>query len=222
MLSWNELDRRLLKWAYQMPYKNSLPVKILIFTGDAVFWLISLLFFALAAQFLDSEPLRELVIKLYIGSTIAVIIFFIFKDKVKRRRPYANEELQKDLNLKIESRDIWFAAKERESFPSGHVLWTSISIILICFQFGWLYVALLGWVIPAMIYLRPHLGVHYPTDVLASFGLAVVIVAVTMLISPSVMEFINSVKTYFFYPVIYWAFIIGYAIVGVKLWLKRI
>lgn len=217
-----EIDRQLLKWAYQRPYKNSLPVKALIFAGDAMFWMLVLFIAAVAGQILNSEPLRELVIKLVSGSMTGIIIFLLFKTGVKRRRPYANEQLQQDLNINIQNRDPGFASKELESFPSGHVLWTTVSVSLICFQFGWTCVLLIGWMIPAMIYLRPHLGVHYPSDAFASLLLGGIIVAVALMIAPVLVEYTNSLRTHPFYLYGYWAFIITFVLIGFKLWLKRI
>ncbi len=215
-------DRHLLKWAYQRPYKNSFPVKALIFMGDAVFWMLVLFIAAVAGQLLDSEPLNQLVIKLISGSMIGVVIFLIFKTGVKRRRPYANDQLQQDLNVKIQNRDPGYASKELESFPSGHVLWTTVSVSLICFQFGWMAVPLTGWMIPAMIYLRPHLGVHYPSDVFASLVLGGVIVALALFIAPALTAYANSLSHHPCYLYGYWAFIIAYIVIGVKLWLNRI
>jgi membrane-associated phospholipid phosphatase len=215
-------DRQLLKWAYQRPYKNSLFVKVLIFAGDAMFWMMVLFIAAVAGQLLDSEPLNQLVIKLISGSMIGVVIFLLFKTGVKRRRPYANEELQNDLNMEIENRDTGYASKELESFPSGHVLWTTVSVSLICFQFGWLSVLFIGWMIPAMIYLRPHLGVHYPSDVFAGLILGGIIVALTIFIAPGLTGYTNGLRNHPYYLYGYWAFITGYLIVGVNLWLKRI
>jgi membrane-associated phospholipid phosphatase len=222
MRSLNELDRQLLKWAYQRPYKNSLPVKALIFAGEGMTWMMVLFLAAVAGQLLHSKPLNELVIKLIMGSTMGIIVFLLCKVFVKRRRPYANEQLQRDLDMKIENRDPWYASKAQESFPSGHVLWTTMSICLICFQFGWIYVLGLGWMIPAMIYLRPHLGVHYPSDVITSLFTGSIIVAITLFIAPCVVEYLNSLRKYSLYTYGYWIFIIGYFGVAVKIWLKRI
>jgi membrane-associated phospholipid phosphatase len=222
MQSLNELDRQLLKWAYQRPYKNSLPVKMLIFTGDAMFWMTVLCLIATAGQLFDSEPLKQLGIQLMLASLIGVVIFLLGKIYVKRRRPYANEQLQHDLNIKIENRDAFYASKEMESFPSGHALWTTVSVSLICFQFGPLFVLLIGWMIPAMIYLRPHLGVHYPSDVIVSLFLGIIIVSLILFISPGIFEYTNSIKGTAAYTYGYWAALIFFMIIGIKIWLKRI
>ncbi|MFZ1036513.1 MAG: phosphatase PAP2 family protein [Smithella sp.] len=217
-----DIDRRLLKWAYLRPYKNSFSVKALIFAGEAMSWMMVLFIAAVAGQLLDSKPLNELVISIILGSTMGIIVFLLCKGYVKRRRPYANDDLQKDLNVKIQNRDPLYASKALESFPSGHVLWTTICVSLICFQFGFIYVLLIGWLIPAMIYLRPHLGVHYPSDVIASLFTGLIIAAITLFIAPAVVQYTNSLRKYPVYTYGYWVFIIGYLIIAVKIWLKRI
>ena len=93
-----DIDRQLLKWAYLRPYKNSFFVKALIFAGEAMTWMMVLFIAAVAGQLLDSKPLNELVISLILGSTMGIIVFLLCKGYVKRRRPYANDDLQKDLN----------------------------------------------------------------------------------------------------------------------------
>jgi membrane-associated phospholipid phosphatase len=222
MQTLKELDRQLLKWAYQRPYKKSFFGKALIFAGEAMTWMMVLFITAVTGYLLDSEPLNELVIKLILGSTMGIVVFLLCKVLVKRRRPYANDQLQQDLKITIQNRDTWYASKALESFPSGHVLWTTICISLICLQFGFMYVLLIGWMIPAMIYLRPHLGVHYPSDVMTSLVTGGMIVAVTLFISPHVVGYLNGLKKFPFYAYGYWIFIIGYLLAAFKLWLKRI
>ena len=222
MPSLKKIDRQLLKWAYQRPYENSLPIKALIFTGDAMFWMMFLFITLIAGQLLNSEPLKQLTIQLMLASLIGIIIFLFCKTYVKRRRPYANDQLQQDLNIKIENRDTCYASKQFESFPSGHVLWTTISVSLICFQFGYIYVLLLGWMIPAMIYLRPHLGVHYPSDVVVSLALGIIIVSLILFITPGIVEYTNSLRGNAVYTCGYWAFAICFMVIAVKIWLKRI
>lgn len=209
-------------WAYQRPFENSIFIKALIFMGDGPFWMVVLFFTALTGQLFNSESFRQLVILLMFGLMISNLIFVLCKTYVKRRRPYADLQLQQELNMEIENRDPGHGSKELESFPSGHVLWTTISVSLICFQFGLIPVLLFGWMIPAMVYLRLHLGVHYPSDVLASLVLGGINVALTVLIAPGLMEYTNGLRDHAGYLYGYWAFISGFIIVGFKSWLKRV
>ena len=217
-----KIDRQLLKWAYQRRFTNSFPIKALIFMGDGPFWMIILFIAALAGEWLNSDPFRQLVISLMFGFMISNIVFVLCKTGVRRRRPYANAELQQDLQIIIQNRDPGHGSKELESFPSGHVLWTTLCVSLICFKFGYIAVLLLGWMIPAMVYLRLHLGVHYPSDVLASLVLGGITVAAILLAAPHIMEFNSSLMGHAGYLYGYWAFISAFLIIGFKSWLKRV
>ena len=217
-----KIDRQLLKRAYQRPFKNSFPIKALIFMGDGPFWMIILFIVALAGEWLNSDSFRQLAVSLMFGLMTSNVAFVLCKTWVKRRRPYANPELQQDLQLVIQNRDPGHGSKELESFPSGHVLWTTLCVSLICFQFGYAAVFLLGWMIPAMVYLRLHLGVHYPSDVLASLVLGTITVAATLLAVPHIKEFNAGLRGHAGYLYGYWAFISAFLIIGFKSWLKRV
>lgn len=217
-----KVDAQLLKMAYARPYKNSFVIRALIFMGDGPFWLIVLLLSALAGQVLGSEPLRRLVILLMVGLMLGNLVFLLCKTRLKRRRPYADRELQQEMNITIVNRDPGHGAKELESFPSGHVLWTTISVSLICSLFGPVAALLLGWMIPAMMYLRLHLGVHYPSDALAGLVLGGAAVAITLWIVPGIWEYTGELRAHAGFPYGYWAFIGGYVVVGIQSWLKRV
>lgn len=217
-----KIDGHILKWAYQHPLENSLIIRTLIFMGDGPFWMIVLFTTALAGQLLNSEILRQLVILIMFGMIISNVAFVFCKTYVKRKRPYANMHTQEALGIQIQNRDPGHGSKELESFPSGHVLWTTINVSLFFFQLGYIPLLILGWMIPAMIYLRLHLGVHYPSDVLASLILGSVTVVITVSIAPDIIEFTNGLRDHPGFLYGYWAFISGYLIVGFKSWLKRV
>jgi hypothetical protein len=84
---------------------------------DGPFWMIVLFITALAGQLLNSESLRRLVILLMFGLMIGNVAFVFCKTYVKRKRPYADVQLQKVLNVKIQNRDPGHGSKELESFP---------------------------------------------------------------------------------------------------------
>lgn len=216
------IDKKLLKWAYQSRFKHIFPIKVLIFMGDGPFWMIVIFISALIGQLLDIESYTQLSVFLIFGFIISNLVFTPLKTYVKRRRPYANLELHKYLDVEIQNRDPGHASKELESFPSGHVLWTTLCVGLICFQYGYLAVLLFGWMIPTMIYLRPHLGVHYPSDVLAGMAIGSITVAIILLISPELINFIKNIKDHTGYVFGYWAFVSVFLIFGFKSWLKRV
>ncbi len=217
-----KLDKQLLSWAYQKDFKNTVFIKALIFIGDGPFWMIVLFFAALTGQLSNSESLTQLSIMIMFGLAISNLVFTPLKSHIKRIRPYADAVLQQDLQIKIKNRDPGHGSKELESFPSGHVLWTTLCVSLICFEYGLIAVLLLGWLIPAMMFLRPYLGVHYPSDVLAGLALGSINVIITLLISPDIFDFINSLKEFSGYIYGYWGFIIVFLLVGFKSWLKRV
>jgi len=77
-------------------------------------------------------------------------------------------------------------------------------------------VLLFGWM------LRPHLGVHYPSDVLAGIVIGSIIVGITLLISPILIKLINGIADHPGYLFGYWTFISLFLIIGFKSWLKRV
>ena len=205
-----------------MPFKQSIFIKALIFMGDGPFWMFLLFIAALTGQLINNESFYQLSILLMLGLMISNIVFVLCKTKVKRKRPYANFELQQHLQIEITNRDPGHGSKELESFPSGHVLWTTLCVSLIYSQFGYMSLILFGWMIPAMVYLRLYLGVHYPSDVLASLALGSVNVLITLLLAPSLMEYLNGFRNNTGFLVGYWVFIIVFLIIGFKSWLNRV
>ncbi len=216
------IDRQLLKWAYQKPFKQSIFIKALIFMGDGPFWMLVVFIAALTGQLIDIESFYQLSILLMFGLMISNIVFVFCKTRVKRKRPYANTELQQQLQIEIENRDPGHGSKELESFPSGHVLWTTLCVSLIYSQFGYMSLIMFGWMIPTMMFLRLYLGVHYPSDVLASLALGCVNVLITLLLTPGLMEYLNGLRNNTGFLLGYWAFIILFLTVGFKSWLKRV
>ncbi|MCP3926575.1 MAG: phosphatase PAP2 family protein [Desulfobacterales bacterium] len=217
-----KIDRQLLKWAYQKYFKDIFFIKALIFMGDGPFWMIVVFISALTGQLYNSVSFTQLSILLMFGLAISNLVFTPLKSHIKRIRPYANAELHRDLQIEITNRDPGHGSKELESFPSGHVLWTTLCVSIICFKFGFIAILIFGWLIPAMMFLRPYLGVHYPSDVLAGLILGSINTSITLVISHTLMDFINSLKEYNGYIYGYWFFISVFLFVGFKSWLKRV
>jgi undecaprenyl-diphosphatase len=217
-----KIDKFLLKWAYQKPFNYNLIIKSLIFIGDGPFWLIVLFIISLLGLFLKYENMYQLSIMLMIGLTISNVIFFLCKTKLKRKRPYANIELQKTINLSIDNRDPGHGSKELESFPSGHVLWTTVSVGIICFKLGFIYLLFIGWLIPIMIFLRVHLGVHYPSDVIAGLFIGIINSIISIIISTELIGLLTIYKhsSWFIYG--YSVFVLIFVFIGFKSWLKRV
>jgi undecaprenyl-diphosphatase len=190
--------------------------------GDGPFWLIVVFVSALIGQTINVESFFRLSILLMVGLAISNVAFGLCKTRIKRRRPYADLKLQQELGIEIKNRDPGHGSKEMESFPSGHVLWTTVCVCLICSEFGYAGVMLLGWMIPAMMFLRLYLGVHYPSDILAGLFLGGINVLITLIFAPTLLEILSGVRSTLGFLLGYWIFIFVFLIIGFKSWLKRV
>ena len=76
--------------------------------------------------------------------------------------------------------------------------------------------------VPAMIFLRPHLGVHYPSDALAGFLIGIMLAIITLLLLPLVLGYLEFLKAFSGYVYGYWIFVLTFLIVGIKSWRKRV
>lgn len=216
------IDRQILKWAYQKPFKHSTFLKVLIFMGDGPFWLTIVFIIALLGLFLRDESFYQLSILLMIGLIISNVTFVFFKTRVKRKRPYADIEMQRHIKTQIINRDPGHGSKELESFPSGHVLWTTVCVCILVYKLGMPALILFGWMVPVMVCLRLYLGVHYPSDVLAALAIGIIHVAVTLLVAPAIIDHLDGYREQLIFHLGYWAFIGVFIIVGLKSWLKRV
>lgn len=190
--------------------------------GDGPFWLIVMAVAAFIGQIFNVLSFEQVANLLIFGLTITNFVITPLKKKVKRKRPYADKQLRNELNLIISNRDLDHGSRELESFPSGHAVWTSLSVFIISFQFGYIGLLLFGWMIPAIMYLRPHLGVHYPSDVIAGFFIGGVNAMITIYFSPIILDLVTNLKVNNFYTYGYWAFILFFLFYGYKSWLKRV
>ena len=196
--------------------------KALIFIGDGPFWMIIMLVAALIGQAFNALSFEQAANLLIFGLTITNLVLVPLKKNVQRKRPYADSQMQKVLNLKIDNRDPGHGSKELESFPSGHAVWTSLSVCIISFHFGYIALLLFGWMIPAIMYLRPHLGVHYPSDVIAGFFIGLINALIIIYFSPTILDLVSNMKNNEFYIYGYWIFILFFLTFGFKSWLKRV
>lgn len=217
------LDNQLLKRIYQLPFKRTLFIRALIFAGDGPAWMLVVLTLAITAFLLNDLTLFLSANLLIVGLIIGNLVFVPFKKKVNRRRPYANPQLQQKLGIEIVNRDPDHGSKAFESFPSGHALWTTICVSLLCSQLGTPALIFLAWLIPAMMFLRPYLGVHYPSDALVGFLIGVGISWLVLTVHGQLMELSASILTGGMLHLLgYWVFLALFLFAGFKSWLKRV
>ena len=107
---------------------------------------------------------------------------FILKISIKRKRPY--DELE----------NVRMLGKHRDpSFPSNHTqnLMVFSMILLISYGFEFWIFGVIFFIMTFLVgYSRAHLGVHYPTDVIAGFFLGLYIGILLAILGP---------------PIVYWA-----------------
>ncbi len=217
-----QIDAQFLKKSYLSRFGEFLPLKLLIFMGDGPFWLLILGLSAILGIFAGQDAFLKLSMLILMGFSLAQLAFIPSKLFIKRRRPYANIQLQKNIGIVIENRDPGHGSKEMESFPSGHLYWTTMSVIFICYQFGFPGIIISGWMIPAMFYLRLYLGVHYPSDALAGLLMGSATALFAILILPAAFAVHESFKSFEQYPALYLVFILLFIISGYRSWLKRV
>ena len=162
------LDRRLLIRVYRTNAPPWLPVRALLVAGFIPFQTGLMIALFTAGELLGAPPLSAIGLGLFLTFLLSVVTFILPKEVAGRRRPYADPRVR-EACPDIVNRDPVYAARSRESFPSGHVFTTGMTLVVFLCALGPL--TLLGTIpfAAAMAYLRMQRGAHFPSDVLAGF-----------------------------------------------------
>lgn len=133
--------------------------------GDGVFW------YGLMATLVIIDGVDGLRASIHMAATgvVALTLYKVLKRWTRRPRPFAA-----DLRIRA-----WVAPLDEYSFPSGHTLHAvSFSIVALAY-YPWLAPLLVPFTVGVALS-RVILGLHYPSDVLAATGIALLLGGISL------------------------------------------
>ena len=133
--------------------------------GDGVFW------YVLMAALVVLDGFDGLRASVHMAATglAALLLYKVLKRWTRRPRPYAA-----DLRIRA-----WVAPLDEFSFPSGHTLHAVSFTIVALAYYPWLAPLLVPFTLGVALS-RVVLGLHYPSDVLAATGIAVLLASASL------------------------------------------
>ncbi|MCF3528233.1 phosphatase PAP2 family protein [Stenotrophomonas maltophilia] len=133
--------------------------------GDGVFW------YVLMAALVVLDGFDGLRASVHMAATglAALLLYKGLKRWTRRPRPYAA-----DLRIRA-----WVAPLDEFSFPSGHTLHAGSFTIVALAYYPWLAPLLVPFTLGVALS-RVVLGLHYPSDVLAATGIAVLLASASL------------------------------------------
>lgn len=137
--------------------------------GDGVFW------YLLMAALVLADGMDGLRASAHMAATgvVALTLYKVLKRWTQRPRPFAA-----DLRIRA-----WVAPLDEYSFPSGHTLHAvSFSVVALAY-YPWLAPLLLPFTAGVALS-RVVLGLHYPSDVLAATGIALLLGSASLQLMP--------------------------------------
>ena len=137
--------------------------------GDGMFW------YVLMGALVIVDGLHGLTASIHMAATgvVALTLYKTLKRWTRRPRPFAA-----DLRIRA-----WVAPLDEYSFPSGHTLHAvSFSVVALAY-YPWLAPLLLPFTAGVALS-RVVLGLHYPSDVLAATGIALLLGSASLQLMP--------------------------------------
>ncbi|HME51911.1 MAG TPA: phosphatase PAP2 family protein [Candidatus Lokiarchaeia archaeon] len=117
-----------------------------------------------------------------VSNTTSIAVVLLIKIKINRKRPC--EVLE---NVVVRTPPRFYRGS---SFPSGHVQYFFSNLLLLSMVLSWNLAYAWTWMLPITFFLsavialsRVYVGVHYPTDVLASFVSGFLIYLLTLFVT---------------------------------------
>ena len=128
--------------------------------GDGVFW------YLLMGALVLADGMDGLRASVHMAATgvVALTLYKVLKRWTRRPRPFAA-----DLRIRA-----WVAPLDEYSFPSGHTLHAVSFTVIALAWYPWLAPLLLPFTAGVALS-RVVLGLHYPSDVLAATGIALLL-----------------------------------------------
>ncbi|MCL7714429.1 phosphatase PAP2 family protein [Stenotrophomonas mori] len=137
--------------------------------GDGMFW------YLLMAALVLADGMDGLRASAHMAATglAALTLYKVLKRWTRRPRPFAA-----DLRIRA-----WVAPLDEYSFPSGHTLHAVSFTVVALAYYPWLAPLLLPFTAGVAVS-RVVLGLHYPSDVLAATGIALLLGAASLQLWP--------------------------------------
>ncbi len=137
--------------------------------GDGVFW------YLLMAALVLADGMDGLRASAHMAATgvVALTLYKVLKRWTRRPRPFAA-----DLRIRA-----WVAPLDEYSFPSGHTLHAVSFSVVAPAYYPWLAPVLLPFTAGVALS-RVVLGLHYPSDVLAATGIALLLGSASLQLMP--------------------------------------
>ena len=137
--------------------------------GDGVFW------YLLMAALVVADGMDGLHASVHMAATgvVALSLYKLLKRWTRRPRPFAA-----DLRIRA-----WVAPLDEYSFPSGHTLHAVAFTVVALAHYPWLAPLLLPFTAGVALS-RVVLGLHYPSDVLAATGIALLLGSASLQLWP--------------------------------------
>jgi membrane-associated phospholipid phosphatase len=141
----------------------SILMKIVSFLGRETIW------FTLIATFIFIYYWRMAFISIGLSLMYGIIIIYIMKVIIDRKRPYEDEKIKNKLILRVKK-------GSSSSFPSWHTYNLCSQIIVIYFYiFDNPVFLIMGLILAAILgYSRIYLGAHYPLDIIIGYSMGFV------------------------------------------------
>jgi len=217
------IDAGLLVLMYNLHSRLISVFKYSIFIADFPIWGFLMIVFFISGIMTGSSLLFNTGLLLFVSFLISIASFVFPKVFIHRKRPYADKRIKQLFNIEIKNRDKYFGRKENESFPSGHVFWSTVGLFVLSIQFGILIFIPCFLIVALMIFYRSNLGVHYPSDTIAGFISGIMTADVALFLVSQNSVICSKVFTLALSYSLYFVIVLTLALlIMIWAWLRRI